>query len=304
MELSGENAPRHPRIYRYLAMSRTLAERMIAESNIRPSDLDVFLNGLCLQRFPTIRQLPEKPLRAAFYSRVYDAESATVRAARAATEASGMSLDLIGQRFENYIYDPEVVLPTYDVVFASGRSAIEALACGCAVVVLGRSSCGEMVTPENFDRFREVNFSIAVNSAPPNTAEIFRQLSLYSPSRSAEVTRRLRAEADSRLAIHRLIEIYEQVIARHQAQEIDPREESLADIALPATACSTHQTNGRRPHEPSRRQGARHPRSADAARQCPRAACKTSLGAFFSFWVTDIPWRLRWKSQEFCHEHV
>ncbi|MEO7932478.1 MAG: hypothetical protein ABIT76_04895 [Chthoniobacterales bacterium] len=223
-----ECVPKHPRIYRYLAMSRTLAERMTIESNIDPSDVDVFLNGVNPRLFPNIRQLPETPRRAIFYSRVHDADSATVHAAKAATAAAGIELDLIGQRFGNYIYDPEIVLPTYDVVFASGRSAIEALACGCAVVILGQTSCGEMVTPENFDRFREVNFSIAVNSAPPSAEEITRELQRYSPTRCREVTARLRTEADCRKSIDSLVEIYEQVIARHQAREPDHCEEILA----------------------------------------------------------------------------
>lgn len=223
-----ECVPKHPRIYRYLAMSRTLAERMVIESNIAPTDIEVFLNGVDPRLFPTVRQLPEKPRRAAFYSRIYYPENTTVQAAQTAAAAAGMELDLIGERLGNYIYDPEVVLPTYDVVFASGRSAIEALACGCAVIILGRTSCGAMVTPENFDRFREVNFSIAVNSPPPVAEDILRELQRYSPTRSAEVTGRLRIEADCRASIQTLVKIYQQIIAQHAAREPDHREEVVA----------------------------------------------------------------------------
>jgi hypothetical protein len=108
-------------------------------------------------------------------------------------------------------------LPEYDLVFASGLSAIEAIACGCAVVVLGRTSCGGLVTPETFDRYRRTNFTIAVNSPPPNADPIVESLAGYDASGSAAVTVRLRREADSRLAIDALVGVYEQAVATHRA---------------------------------------------------------------------------------------
>jgi hypothetical protein len=50
---------------------------------------------------------------------------------------AGLDLDFIGRRLGRVVNSPETYLPTYDIVFATGRLAIEALACGCAVIVLG-----------------------------------------------------------------------------------------------------------------------------------------------------------------------
>jgi hypothetical protein len=223
-----ESVPRHPRIYHYLAMSRTLRERMMIEFNLAPNLVEVFLNGVDPRRFSTVRELPQQPLRGLFYNKFSQRNSPTALAVESAVAGQGIELDWIGRHFGKRICDPENVLPNYDVVFASGRSAIEALACGCAVVVLGRTSCGEMVRPENFDHFREVNFSIAVNSPPPSAEEITRQLRSFSSARCKLVTQRIRMEADSRDSVRTLIDIYERVIEQHRTTKIDAREELLA----------------------------------------------------------------------------
>jgi hypothetical protein len=139
-----------------------------------------------------------------------------------------LELDCIGYYFGRLIDAPEKVLPRYDIVFASGLSAIEALASGCAVVVLGRTSCGEMVQPENFDRFREANFSIANNSPPPSVEKIEDELRRYSPEACSRVAERLRDEADFRKSIAKLVSIYERVVEQHRVCPPDFRGESLA----------------------------------------------------------------------------
>lgn len=210
-----ECPPLFPRIYHYLAVSRTLANRMIIEMNLDPADVSVLLNTLEVGRFNEVRALPEVPARALFYNKMHGPDSPVVGAIREAASRVGIELDCVGRHFERMISDPERVLPTYDIVFASGRSAIDALAAGCAVVVLGRTSCGEMVVPENYGRLREVNFAIAVNSPPSSADMIEKELRRYSAVECGLVSRRLREEADSASGIRTLVGIYEDVIARH-----------------------------------------------------------------------------------------
>ncbi len=219
---------KHPRIYHYLAISRTMAERIMAESNIPHSDITVLLNGVDLARFRHVRTLPPRPARALLFNSRYRPESDTVSAIREASERAGLELDLVGYYFGRKTDQPEKLLPEYDVVFASGLSAIEALASGCAVVVLGRTSCGEMVLPENFDRLRQVNFSIATNSPPPSAERIGSELRRFSAEDCALVTARLRREADFQDSARKLVEIYEQVIERHRNSRQDLPAEAVA----------------------------------------------------------------------------
>jgi phage terminase large subunit-like protein len=111
-------------------------------------------------------------------------------------------------------------------VFASGRSAIEALACGCAVVVLGQAVCGEMVREDNFDRLREADFA-----APSNTmrAESIRaEIGKYSAAACAAIAERIRHEAVFPPYVERLDRIYHAAIAAHEKSPDDFEAEQWA----------------------------------------------------------------------------
>ncbi len=223
-----DHVVKHPRIYRYLAISRTAAYRIAVESNISPDNIEVLLNGADLTPCTEVRTLPAQARRALFFNRHHRRDSETVAAIREAVSRRGLELDFIGYYVGQLVDTPEKILPSYDIVFASGLSAIEALACGCAVIVLGRTSCGEMVQPENFDKFRMANFSIANNSPPPSIEKIKAELDRYSPTSCAAVTERLRDKADFRKSVAQLVNIYEGVVEQHRAHPPDPRAESLA----------------------------------------------------------------------------
>jgi hypothetical protein len=223
-----ECPPRHPRIRHYLAMSSTLAFRMEIEGNLSRADISVFPNTIDLERFRLVRSPPDIPRRALFYNKMHTAESPTVAAARHAAGELGIKLEFAGRHFGRMLAEPETTLPEYDIVFASGKSAIDAIACGCAVVVLGRNSCGELVRPENFARLREVNFSIAVNSPPPCRQKIAGELRGYSASGTRKVTAMLREAADIRQAATRLVSIHESVLRAHRAFPPEEKNEALA----------------------------------------------------------------------------
>jgi hypothetical protein len=219
---------RHPRIYRYVAITPSVAQRVIIESNIEESTMEIFPNSVDLHRFAKLRNPPEQPVRALFYNNYHGRDSKTLAEIRQATEVSGLNLDCIGRCLERRIDNPEDVLPNYDLVFASGRSAIEALACGCAVIIIGMSSCGELVSANNFDRLRRANFSIGANSPPPHAERVKKEIDSYAPDDCATVTERLRSDADSDQMIIHLEGIYDRAISKHRATMSDPVAEHRA----------------------------------------------------------------------------
>jgi hypothetical protein len=223
-----EAPPVHPRIYRYAAMSPTLADRLSIESNIAPSNIRVLLNAVDLTRFHTVRKPPARPTRALFYNSFHRIDSPTVAAIREACDTCQLDLDLIGHHVGETIENPEVILPEYDVVFASGKSALDAIACGCAVIVLGRTSCGKMVRLENFEQMRSSNFSIPVNSPSPSPNEIHAELRRFAPDDCAAVSHRLRQEADFTLFVDQLEALYHEAIDAHQTTPPDLNAEILA----------------------------------------------------------------------------
>ena len=116
----------------------------------------------------------------------------------------------------------------YDLVFAAGKSALDAMACGAAVVTVGMTSCGEMVCPENFDRLRLANFSVAINSVPLTPDRIGAEIARYTADGCALVTRRVRKEADGELMISEMEAIYEKAMAAHAHAGPNPLAEQQA----------------------------------------------------------------------------
>jgi hypothetical protein len=219
---------RHPRVCRYVVMSETLARRISIESGIPPSQIEVLPNGVDTGRFKPTRPLPSKPKRALIYHGRISPESPVVIAIHEACARSGIELECVGYPFGRMIDDPHEFLPGFDLVFASGLSAIEAMASGCATVVLGLSASGPLVKKENFDRLRRMNFSIAANENPRGADEIIAELKNFHPEEAAAVSAMIRAESDISANTGRLVSLYQNVIREHQSAPPDMEAESLA----------------------------------------------------------------------------
>jgi hypothetical protein len=220
-----DTPPKHPRIYRYFTMTETLAARLAVETGIPRSDVDVIPNAVDLIRFATFRTPRPLAERALIYGNTIR-PNYIVSVIEEAVAMRGLALDRVGRRIGLEITNPEAVLPGYDIVFASGKSAIDALASGCAVIVVGLQGCGEMVREGNFDKLRAANFTIPVNSPRPVAARVSAEIARYDPESAASVTRRIRREADIELTVGRVERIYQHVIETHAHKPQDPGAEN------------------------------------------------------------------------------
>jgi len=208
-----EKQPLHPRILRYVAVTPTMRMRMAAESGIAEASIDVIPNAVDLRKFSTTRKSPDTPRRAAVYSSIVVPGSSLSSTIAEAAALAGLELDFRGSREgARAVHAPETELLDYDIVFAAGKSAIDAIACGCSVIVVSITGCGELVNTENLERLRQANFSIPMNSPPPQPSKILEQIRRYSASDAAETSNRLRIMADLERYLDRFTALYGQVI--------------------------------------------------------------------------------------------
>ncbi|HSS47480.1 MAG TPA: glycosyltransferase, partial [Thermoanaerobaculia bacterium] len=154
-----EAPPRFPRILRYVAVDYTTRERLVSESGILPERVEVVLNFVDLDRFQPRGPLPAAPRRALVFSN-QASEANYLPVVREACSRLGIAPDVAGVAAGRPVAAPEALLPGYDVVFAKGRAALEAMAVGAAVVLCDQAGAGPMVTMKNFDRLRPLNFGI------------------------------------------------------------------------------------------------------------------------------------------------
>jgi glycosyltransferase involved in cell wall biosynthesis len=182
-----ESPPRHPAIRRYVAVSGATRERLVSENGVAPDRVRVLPNFVDLDRFRQREPLPRAPGRALVFSNQTN-EGDWVEIVRAACAARGIALDIAGNVCGRPLDQPEAHLWQYDLVFARGRCALEAMGTGAAVVLCDAEGLGPLVTPEAIDRLRDGNYGMQVLCDPHREDLVLREIDRYDPQVAARVT--------------------------------------------------------------------------------------------------------------------
>jgi hypothetical protein len=211
-----ESPPRFPRLRRYVAVDAATRERLTAEGGVPAERITTLWNFVDLARFLPRPALPPRPGRALVFSN-NASESTFLPAVRAACAQAGIALDVAGIASGQPCPRPEELLPAYDLVFAKGRAALEALAVGCAAVLCDAAGCGPLVSAAELDSLRAQNFGLRTLTEPVAEAVLLSRIERYDPEDAARVRARVRAEAGLEAAVDRLLGIYTQVLAEPTA---------------------------------------------------------------------------------------
>jgi hypothetical protein len=234
--LPPQEAPvRFPSIRRYLAVDAPTRDRLVLECGIEPSRVEVLPNFVDLRRFPPRGPLPERPRRALVLSNLAD-EDGYLAVIRDVCRQAGIEVDAHGLRLGRPLAAPEALIGEYDLVFAKARTALEAAAVGTAVIVCDEVGLGPMVDSRGLRRLRELNFGIRAMRREITAENLGRELARYDPAEAAEVSRRLRAEADLESTVDRLLALYAEVV-EEQARLGEP---DAGEIGRAASAYLRH----------------------------------------------------------------
>lgn len=218
-----------PRIRRYVAVDEPCRRLLASIPGLPPERIQMELNAVDLERFKPRAALPARPRRALIFSNNTGASS-YVRAVRKACRRAGVQVDVLGEGARNAVANPEAVLPQYDIVLAKARCALEAMAVGNAVVLCDMWGLGPMVSNENFDRLRPMNFGYTQLTNPIRPELIRAEIERYNPDDAAAVCARVRREAGLAETARRWVALYEEVITEHR-QSPPERDEELRALA-------------------------------------------------------------------------
>jgi hypothetical protein len=222
-----ELPPKFPRIFQYVAVDHTCRDRLVLECGITSDRVRVLLNFVDLERFKPRGPLPVRPQRALVFSNSAN-EHTHVPAVREACARHGISLDIIGVSAGSPSNRPEEILGDYDIVFAKARAALEGLAVGAAVVMCDATGSGPMVTTNELDRLRSLNFGVRLLRDPVNPDVLEQQIARYDADDAARVSQLVRKHAGRDAAVDQIISLYGEVIAESQTTTVDPDEEMRA----------------------------------------------------------------------------
>ena len=193
------------------AVSDDCREAAVGQLGFEESAVGWFPNFADPERFRPRDPLPENPRRALIFSN-YASDETFVPAIRLACQELNISVDTAGARSGRVTAEPERLLPRYDLVFAKGRAAIEAMVAGCAVVVCDFPGAGPMVREENLEALRRLNFGHRTMTRRLNPQQIIREVTHYDPEDAARVSQRMRDEASLGPAVDLLESTYEELI--------------------------------------------------------------------------------------------
>lgn len=207
-----EIPPLHPRIIRYVTVSDALRDRLVYEYGIPIQKVTTILNSVDLERFHPRSPLPSIPKRALIFNSQINNIN-ILSPIREACMRFGILIDIIGYGNNNPSHDPETQLGNYDIVFAVGRSALESLAIGSAVICCGLEGVGQMVTTQNLGWLRRNNFGIRVLNKPITADIISAEIQRYDPQDALEVSEEIRATAGLRDMVDQIFAIYKITLA-------------------------------------------------------------------------------------------
>jgi Glycosyltransferase Family 4 len=224
-----EEAPNHVRIGKYLVTCEAMKPRLTTVNGI-PADRVTVLSGFVnVKRFSNVRSPASRLVRAVVFGEL-GLSFHELRKLEKACRETGISLDKIGYAYGNPKERPEEFLPQFDVVFAIGRCAIEAMACGCAVIPIVPGLAGKLITPENFDDFAFSNFSprYFASGLQISNEWLAEEISHYSPDATAKVVSTVRSEKSLDQAVNQLESIYDGVIKDYKLTPCSSREPEFA----------------------------------------------------------------------------
>jgi hypothetical protein len=225
-----ENPLWFPRILRYVAVDLTCRDRLLFEHGIPEEQIQVLLNFVDLQRFRPRAPLPARPQRALIFNN-HATEGTHLPALREACARMGLQLDVMGAASQTASAQPEKEIGKYDLVFAIGRSALEALAVGTAVVLCSAAGAGPLVTVQDLDRLRALNCGIRTLRMPLTCETLIQQISRYDALDAAEVSRQIRATAGRDAVVDELLVLYQSVLKEYGSSEragADAEEKAVA----------------------------------------------------------------------------
>lgn len=227
---SWQEAPCRARwVYRWIAVDGPCLRRLRDEEGIPQDRIVCIPNGVDLHRFPPrTNDLPLVPRKALVFSNYANHDEDNYLAqVQEACASLDIECQAVGAGVQQMVSAPETILSQYDIVFAKGRAALEALASGCAVIVCDLRGLGPMVTTENFVHLRYEHFGFSLMQDRNSVEEIKKRLGQYSAADAMEVSSIVRKNCRLRETVDALEKLYDEAIQNLAAPTVD----DLADLA-------------------------------------------------------------------------
>jgi hypothetical protein len=138
-----------------------------------------------------------------------------------ACRRAGIAADRLGRGVDRVMDDPERELVKYDLVFATARSAMEAIAAGAATIVMDGRGLAGMAARENFQHLRRHNFGLRSLVHEVTLESILQEIGKYDPAEAAALSELFKNEAGLERQLDRFEEIYAAMLQEFPSRDIN-----------------------------------------------------------------------------------
>jgi glycosyltransferase involved in cell wall biosynthesis len=221
-----EFPPIFSNIKKYIAVGEVTRERIVTSCFVNESDVGIIPNWVDLNKFTLKDSISIKPKSAVIFSNSARDDGSHAKLIRLVCASNSIhQVDIVGKNSGNEANNPEILIKKYDLVFAVGRSALEAMSLGCAVILSDLCGAGEMVLPENFDAL-DGNFGLGSRDACNlNEAYLTSQILRYDEHKIKQVSNLVRAKVSLDDSVTKYEAIY------YDAIELSKVEKHLIDTS-------------------------------------------------------------------------
>jgi len=172
-----------PNVVQWVAIDEPCRQRLVEQEGIPADRVRLILNGIDLERFLPRPPLPERPATALLFSN-YATPNRLLPEVVTACRDEGLQCEAIGSGVHRVVDRPEEVLGHFDLVFAKGKAALEAVMSGCAVIVCDVKGLGPLVTADNFMALRRESFGFPCMTSPLTPEAIRSRIAGWNPESS------------------------------------------------------------------------------------------------------------------------
>lgn len=200
----------HNNIKKYVAVSHYISE-MVLEPHIAKENISIIYNWVDTHRFIQKSKVNNIAKKALIFGNHFSSRKKDV--IFNVCGQKNIALSCIGLNNGLNIKSPEEVLQNYDIVFAIGKSAIESMACGCAVILCGFDSLmGQMIESNNFEYCRKYNFGLKNLTKEISEQELINEIEKYNSIEINKVSNMIREKSNSQKIFNEIIMLYNEVI--------------------------------------------------------------------------------------------
>lgn len=197
-----------PQVRRFVAVDERTWDYLVSHG-VAPGNIRLIHNAVDLRRIPARpRPLPDRPMRSLIFTKT----ESQIPLVREACRRAGIEVETLGRSVGRVVIDPERELVDYDLIFATARSALEAIASGAATVVMDGRGLAGMATRENVTWLRRHNFGDRSLQNEVSVESILAEIGRYDAVEATAVSNLLRLSVDIEPQLDEFESIYSEII--------------------------------------------------------------------------------------------